>query len=168
MDGTSPGMWGSSSTARASTRRGSWLGDSRFAMFVHWGLYSELAGEWQGRRYFGIAEWIMKRAEIPAAEYEQVAGRFNPTGFDALEWVQLAKAAGMRHIMITAKHHDGFAMFESAVSPYNIVDATPFGRDPLRELADACQAEGLRLGFYYSQTQDWHECDAVGRRSRSC
>jgi len=162
MDGTSSAMWGAGSTAMASTGRGSWLADSRFAMFIHWGLYSELAGEWQGKRYFGIAEWVMKRAEIPVAEYEQVAGRFNPTGFDALEWVRLAKAAGMRHIMITAKHHDGFAMFKSAVSPYNIVDATPFGRDPLRELADACRAEGLRLGFYYSQTQDWHERDAVG------
>jgi alpha-L-fucosidase len=131
-------------------------------MFIHWGLYSELAGEWQGKRYFGIAEWIMNRARIPAAEYARVAERFDPTGFDALEWVRLAKAAGMRHIMITAKHHDGFAMFQSAVSPYNIADATPFGRDPLRELADACQAEGLRLGFYYSQTQDWYERDAVG------
>ena len=162
MDGTSSAMWGASAAATASTGRGSWLRDSRFAMFIHWGLYSELAGEWGGKRYFGIAEWIMKRAEIPVADYEQVAGRFNPTGFDALEWVRLAKAAGMRHIMITAKHHDGFALFKSAVSLFNIVDATPFGRDPLRELADACRAEGLRLGFYYSQTQDWHERDAVG------
>ncbi|MHB8973022.1 MAG: alpha-L-fucosidase [Pirellulaceae bacterium] len=142
--------------------RGEWLKDSRFAMFIHWGLYSELGGKWNDKTYYGIAEWIMNRAQIPAAEYEQVAGRFNPTGFDAREWVKLAKDAGMRHIMITSKHHDGFAMFKSAASPFNIVDATPFRRDPLKELADACQAEGLRLGFYYSQTQDWHERDAVG------
>ena len=142
--------------------RGEWLKDSRFAMFIHWGLYSELGGRWNDKTYYGIAEWIMNRAQIPAAEYEQVAGRFNPTGFEAREWVKLAKDAGMRHIMITSKHHDGFAMFKSAASPYNIVDATPFRRDPLKELADACQAEGLRFGFYYSQTQDWHERDAVG------
>jgi alpha-L-fucosidase len=131
-------------------------------LFIHWGLYSELAGEWQDKRYFGIAEWIMHRARISVAEYERVAARFNPSGFDAGEWVRLAKAAGMRHVMITAKHHDGFALFKSAVSRFNIVDATPFGRDPLKELAAACRAEGLRLGFYYSQTQDWHEPDGVG------
>lgn len=142
--------------------RGAWLKDSRFAMFVHWGLYSELGGKWNDKTYYGIAEWIMNRAQIPAAEYAQVAGRFNPTGFNADEWVQLAKDAGMRHIMITSKHHDGFAMFKSAASPFNIVDATPFKRDPMKELADACGKGGVRLGFYYSQTQDWHERDAVG------
>ena len=162
MDGTSPEMWGGRSGKAGPVTRGAWLQDSRFAMFIHWGLYAELAGEWRGKRYHGIAEWIMNRAQIPVAEYEQVAARFNPTGFDALAWVRLAKAAGMRHIMITAKHHDGFALFKSAVSSYNIVEATPFRRDPLRELADACQAEGLRLGFYYSQTADWHEPDGVG------
>lgn len=162
MDGTSAEMWGATSENAAPGARGAWLRDSRFAMFIHWGLYSELAGEWQGKRYHGIAEWIMNRARIPVAEYEQVAGRFNPTGFDACAWVRLAKAAGMRHLMITAKHHDGFAMFRSAVSPYNIVDATPFRRDPLKELAEACRAEGLRLGFYYSQTADWHEPDGIG------
>ena len=169
LDGTSPGMWGGATGAAGRpSGRGAWLRDSRFAMFIHWGPYSELAGEWQGKRYFGIAEWIMNRARIPVAEYERVAARFNPVEFDAGEWVRLAKAAGMRHIMITAKHHDGFAMFRSAVSPYNIVDATPFGRDPLEELADACRAEGLRLGFYYSQTQDWHEPDAVGNSWDDC
>jgi alpha-L-fucosidase len=162
MDGTSPEMWGARTGKGAPAARGAWLQDSRFAMFIHWGLYSELAGEWQGKRYFGIAEWIMNRAQIPVAEYEKVAARFNPIGFDALEWVRLAKAAGMRHLMITAKHHDGFAMFKSAVSSYNIVDATPFQRDPMQELAAACQAEGLRLGFYYSQTADWHERDGIG------
>jgi alpha-L-fucosidase len=142
--------------------RGAWLKDSRFAMFVHWGLYSELGGKWNDKTYYGIAEWIMNRARIPAAEYAQVAGRFNPTGFNADEWVQLAKDAGMRHIMITSKHHDGFAMFKSAASPFNIVDASPFKRDPMKELSEACRKGGIRLGFYYSQTQDWHERDAVG------
>ncbi|MCU0981802.1 MAG: alpha-L-fucosidase [Pirellulaceae bacterium] len=162
IDGTSPDMWGVGEGTKPNPVRGAWLKDSRFAMFVHWGLYSELGGKWNDKTYYGIAEWIMNRAKIPVAEYEQVAGRFNPTGFDAGEWVKLAKDAGMRHIMITSKHHDGFAMFKSAASPYNIVDATPFKRDPMKELAEACRAEGLRLGFYYSQTQDWHERDAVG------
>lgn len=163
VDGTSPEMWGKTS-AQAGGARGQWLKDSRFAMFIHWGLYSELAGHWNGKAYYGISEWIMNRARIPAAEYEKVAARFNPSAFDAREWVRTAKAAGMRHIMITSKHHDGFAMFGSAASRYNIVDATPFRRDPLKELSAACAAEGLRLGFYYSQSQDWHEKDAVGNR----
>lgn len=162
MDGTSAAMWGEAGVAGNGVSRGAWLQDSRFAMFVHWGLYSELGGEWQGKRHYGIAEWIMHRARIPAAEYAQIADRFNPVGFDAREWVRQAKAAGMRHLMVTAKHHEGFAMFHSAASSFNIVDATPFGRDPLKELAEACQAEGVRLGFYYSQTIDWHEPDAVG------
>jgi len=151
-------------TARSkpAETRGAWLKDSRFAMFIHWGLYSELAGSWEGRKHYGIGEWIMNRARIPAAEYAQVAGRFNPVDFDAAAWIRLARDAGMRHIMFTAKHHDGFAMFKSAVSPFDIVDASPFQRDPLQELAEACRAEGLRLGLYYSQTQDWHEPDAVG------
>jgi alpha-L-fucosidase len=156
-------MWGQA-TGQSAGQRGQWLKDSRFAMFIHWGLYSELGGRWNGQTHYGISEWIMNRAKIPVAEYEKVAGRFNPTGFDAREWVRTAKAAGMRHIMITSKHHDGFAMFGSAASRFNIVDATPFRRDPIKELAAACQAEGVRLGFYYSQTQDWHEKDAVGNR----
>lgn len=162
LDGTSADMWGRALRADGTPARGGWLKNSRFALFVHWGLYSELAGQWNGKTYYGISEWIMKRAKAPVADYEKVATRFNPTGFDAAQWVRIAKDAGMRHIMITAKHHDGFAMFKSSVSRYNIVDATPFRRDPMKELADACRAQGLRLGFYYSQTQDWHERDAVG------
>ncbi|MGJ5817250.1 alpha-L-fucosidase [Paludibaculum fermentans] len=163
VDGTSPQMWGEAS-AKGASQRGQWLKDSRFAMFIHWGLYSELGGHWNGKAYYGISEWIMNRARIPAAEYEKVAQRFNPTAFDAQQWVRTAKAAGMRHIMITSKHHDGFAMFQSAASSYNIANASPFRRDPLKELSEACRAEGLRLGFYYSQSQDWHEKDAVGNR----
>ena len=162
MDGTDTSMWGTSTEPQPQQTRGQWLADSRFAMFVHWGLYSELGARWNGKTYYGISEWIMHRAQIPVAEYEAVAARFNPVDFDAREWVRFAKAAGMRHIMITAKHHDGFAMYRSAVSAYNIADATPFHRDPLAELAHACAEEGLRLGFYYSQTADWHEPDGIG------
>jgi alpha-L-fucosidase len=139
-----------------------WWKDDRFGMFVHWGLYAIPAGEWKGQPVPGIAEWVMRRARISVAEYEQLAARFNPTHFDAEEWVKLAKAAGQRYIVITAKHHDGFAMWHSRVSKYNVYDATPFHRDPMAELAAACRRNGLRIGFYYSQTQDWHERDGVG------
>ena len=131
-------------------------------MFIHWGLYSQAGGRWKGKTYYGIAEWIMHLARVPAKEYETLAPRFNPVDFNAIEWVRLAKAAGMKYIVITAKHHEGFAMFRSKVSRFNIVDATPFKRDPLKELAKACRKEGLKLGFYYSQYQDWHEPDAAG------
>jgi len=155
-------MWGEASVRREDGGRGEWFAESRFAMFVHWGLYSEAAGRWRGRTYHGISEWLMHVARIPAREYGRLARRFNPTAFRAEEWVGLAKDAGMRTIVVTAKHHDGFAMFKSAASRFNIVDATPFGRDPLKELAEACGKAGLRLGFYYSQFQDWHEADAAG------
>jgi hypothetical protein len=131
-NGTSADMWGGGTGAKANLVRGAWLKDSRFAMFVHWGLYSELGGNWNDKTYHGIAECIMNRAKVPAAEYEKVVGRFNQTTFDAREWVKLAKNAGMRYIMITSKHRDGFAMFKSAVSS--------FKRDPVKELADACRA----------------------------
>lgn len=139
-----------------------WYVEAKYGMFIHWGLYSELAGLWQDQKYYGIGEWIMKRARIPVKEYEKVAERFNPVKFDAEDWVLQAKNAGMKYIVITSKHHDGFAMFESKASPFNIVDATPFKRDPLKELSEACKKHGIRLGFYYSQTQDWFEPDAVG------
>lgn len=116
-----------------------------------------LAGEWKGQRMDYIGEWIQSKFRIPKAEYEQLAAQFNPQAFDADEWVRLAKRAGMRYVVFTSKHHEGFAMYRSACDPYNIVDATPFGRDPLRELAEACQRHGVRLGLYYSQDLDWHE-----------
>lgn len=134
-----------------------WWREARFGMFIHWGLYAEPAGEWQGKQVKGISEWIMARAAIPVKEYEKLATDFNPIKYDAEAWVKLAKAAGMKYIVITSKHHDGFAMFHSKASKYNIVDSTPFDRDPLKELADACKKHGIRLGFYYSQAQDWHE-----------
>lgn len=134
-----------------------WWRDARFGMFIHWGLYSIPAGEWKGEQIPGISEWIMYRARIPVAEYEKLSGQFDPQKYDAEKWVKMAKEAGMKYIVITSKHHDGFAMFHSNASKYNIVDATPFDRDPLKELADACKKHGMRLGFYYSQAQDWHE-----------
>lgn len=134
-----------------------WWRDARFGMFIHWGLYAEPAGEWKGKQIPGISEWIMARAEIPVKEYEKLAETFNPEKYDAEAWVTLAKNAGMKYIVITSKHHDGFAMFHSIASNYNIVDATPFDRDPLKELADECKKQGIRLGFYYSQAQDWRE-----------
>ena len=139
-----------------------WWTEARFGMFVHWGIYTVPAGEWNGQQIEGLGEWIMNRARIPVHDYEKLAGQFNPVQFDAEKWVSIAKKAGMKYITITAKHHDGFAMYGSKVTPYNIVDATPFHRDPMKELAAACQRNGLRLCFYYSQTQDWHEPDAVG------
>ncbi len=135
--------------------RMAWWRDARFGMFIHWGLYSVPAGEWNGKRTTHIGEWIMNDLSIPVADYKQFATQFNPTGFSAHDIVALAKSAGMKYIIITAKHHDGFAMFDSKVDPFNIVQATPFHRDPLRELAEECRRQGIKLGFYYSQSQDW-------------
>ena len=139
-----------------------WFREAKFGLFIHWGVYSIPAGTWKGQQIPGIGEWIMNRAKIPVGEYEQLAGQFNPVKFDAEEWVRLAQDAGMKYIVITSKHHDGFAMYGSKVSKYNIVDATPFKRDVLKELADACAKHGMRLGFYYSQAQDWHEPNGAG------
>jgi alpha-L-fucosidase len=131
--------------------------DIKFGMFIHWGLYALPAGEWKGKYVRGIGEWIMFREKIPVAEYEQLARRFNPVKFDGEAWTQLAKDAGMRYMVITSKHHDGFAMFGSKASRYNIVDMTPFGKDPMKALSAGCAKRGLDFGFYYSQDQDWHE-----------
>ena len=132
-----------------------WFREARFGMFIHWGLYSIPAGRWDGKEIPGIGEWIMNSASIPVADYKALAPKFNPTQFSAAQVVGLAKSAGMKYIVITAKHHDGFAMFNSKANPFNIVDATPFKRDPLKELATECHKQGLKLGFYYSQDQDW-------------
>ena len=151
-----------SGIAEINQSRIAWWRDARFGMFIHWGLYAIPAGEWKGRQIPGIGEWIMNRAKIPVTEYEQLAKDFNPVDFDAERWVRTAKAAGQKYMVITAKHHDGFAMFHSKVSKYNVYDATPFHRDPIAELAAACKRNGMPLGFYYSQTQDWHERDGNG------
>jgi alpha-L-fucosidase len=132
-----------------------WWREARFGMFIHWGLYSIPAGTWNGKQIPGIGEWIMNNASIPVADYKALATQFNPTSFSAHDIVALAKSAGMKYIVITAKHHDGFAMFDSKANSFNIVAATPFKRDPLRELAEECKKQGMKLGFYYSQDQDW-------------
>ncbi len=139
-----------------------WFRDAKYGLFIHWGLYAIPAGEWKGKSIPGIGEWIMNRAKIPVREYAQLATQFNPVRFDADAWVKLAKDAGMKYIVITSKHHDGFALFDSKVSAFDIVDATPFKRDVLKELATACAKAGMRLGFYYSQSQDWHEPNGAG------
>ena len=146
----------------ADQQRLQWWTEARFGMFIHWGIYSIPAGEWHGQPVAGLGEWIMNRGKIPVRDYEKLAAQFDPEKFNADEWVLTAKRAGVKYLTITSKHHDGFAMFGSKVSPYNIVDATPFHRDVMKELAAACQRVGIKLCFYYSQTQDWHEPDAVG------
>ena len=136
--------------------RMAWWRDSRFGMFIHWGVYSVPAGTYNGKQIPGIGEWIMHHGKIPMAEYHRYATEFNPVKFNADEWVRTAKDAGMKYIVITSKHHDGFAMFDSKASDWNIVRGSPFKRDPLQELAAACRKHGLKLGFYYSQAQDWN------------
>ncbi|CAH8712679.1 alpha-L-fucosidase [Paenibacillus thiaminolyticus] len=136
---------------RMQAERMSWWTEAKFGMFIHWGLYA-LPGE---------GEWHMYGSKIPVAEYESLAEQFNPVRFNAREWVRLARQAGMKYIVITAKHHDGFAMYGSQAEPFNIVDATPFQRDPMKELAQACQEEGIRLCFYYSHVIDWHHPHSV-------
>ena len=138
-----------------------WFQDAKFGLFIHWGIYSVL----------GAGEWVMEergpasytgRPGIPASQYDRLAAQFNPTQFDAREWVALAKASGMKYITITSKHHDGFAMYDSSLTDWNIVDRTPYGRDVLAELAEACREEGLKLFFYYSQL-DWRHEDYFPR-----
>jgi alpha-L-fucosidase len=136
--------------------------EMKFGMFIHWGLYAIPAGEWKGKYVRGIGEWIMFREKIPVAEYEQLARQFRPVKFNADEWSQVAKDAGMKYMVITSKHHDGFAMYGSKASKYNIVDATPWRRDPMKELAAANEKRGIDFGFYYSQDQDWHEANGRG------
>jgi alpha-L-fucosidase len=143
--------------------RMSWWREARFGMFVHWGVYSSLGNEYHGRKGGTYAEHIQRVLKIPVAEYRaEVAGHFNPTNFNADEWIRAAKEAGMGYFIITSKHHDGFAMWPSRVNAYNITNCTPFKRDPMRELRDACRKYGLRFGFYYSQAYDWEDKNAPG------
>ena len=129
-----------------------WFQDAKFGLFVHWGIYSVLAD----------GEWVMNQRKIPVKDYEKLAAFFNPIAFDPAEWVALVKAAGMKYITITSKHHDGFAMFDSKVSDWDIVDRTPYGRDVLKALAEECEKQGIKLFFYYSQL-DWHHPDYYPR-----
>ncbi|MGO8748044.1 MAG: PfkB family carbohydrate kinase [Thermoguttaceae bacterium] len=133
-----------------------WWREAKFGMFIHWGVYAVPAGTWKGKQIPSIGEWIMNRGKIPCADYQTFAKQFNPVKYNADQWVRIAKDAGMKYIIITSKHHDGFALFDSKASNWNIVKATPYGQDLLEPLADACRKHGLKLGFYYSQAQDWN------------
>jgi alpha-L-fucosidase len=133
-----------------------WWREARFGMFIHWGVYAQMAGVYKGHEQArGGAEWIMNRMKVPVAEYKGVARQFNPTKYDPDAWVKMAKDAGMKYLIITAKHHDGFALFNSKASDWDVVDATPYGKDLLKPLAAACKKHGVKLGLYYSQAQDW-------------
>ena len=121
-----------------------WWREARFGMFIHWGVYSVPAGTWDGRQIGGIGEWIMNRGKIPVADYQRIAKDFNPVKYDPDEWVKMAKDAGMKYIVITSKHHDGFALFETKASKWNVVDATPYGKDLLKPLAEACKKYGIK------------------------
>ncbi len=134
-----------------------WFDEAKYGLFINWGLYSIPAGEWKEKKYPNIGEWIMHDAKIPVKEYEQLARQFNPKKFSAEEWVQLAVDSGMKYLVFDCKHHDGFALYRSAVSSYNCYDATPWKRDPMQELRKACDRHGIKLCFYYSQATDWHE-----------
>ena len=138
--------------ARPNTEARRWFADAKFGLFVHWGLYSLV----------GKGEWVMDRDKLPIGEYEKLPARFNPTEFDADAWVKTVDAAGMKYVTITAKHHDGFCLFDSKQTRYDIVDATPYGKDPLKALADACHRHGIKLFFYYSLL-DWHHPDYFPR-----
>lgn len=152
-------MWGESVVKlRAdNAERGQLFEEGNYAMFIHWGLYSQLANKVKGKTYYGIGEWIMnpRMAGIPVSEYKELAKTFNPDKFDAKAIAQLAKDAGMKYIVITSKHHDGFAMYDSKSNDFNVVKATPYSHDPMKDLAKACKEVGIGFGFYYSHNQDW-------------
>jgi alpha-L-fucosidase len=144
-------------TKLSDQERLQWWHEAKFGMFIHWGVYALWAGNYRGHEQArGGAEWIMNRCKIPVAEYQAKAREFNPVNYDPDAWVRMAKDAGMKYIVITAKHHDGFALFDSKASPWDVVDATPYGKDLLAPLAAACRKHGIKLGFYYSQAQDWN------------
>ncbi|WP_276166050.1 alpha-L-fucosidase [Zobellia alginiliquefaciens] len=152
-------MWGQQTSLgeKAPDSRTSLFDEGNYAMFIHWGIYSNIANKWKDSTYYGISEWIMnpRRANIPVDEYMAEAKTFDPVNFDAMSIAKLAKDAGMKYIVVTSKHHDGFAMYDSKSNDFNIVKATPFARDPMKELSKACKELGLGFGFYYSHNQDW-------------
>ncbi|MFM8348273.1 MAG: alpha-L-fucosidase [Bacteroidota bacterium] len=140
-------------------KRMKWWRDATFGMFIHWGAYAVPAGEYNGKEVKGLGEWIMHEGRIPASDYEQYVKAFNPVRFNAEEWVRVAKDAGVKYIVITSKHHDGFGLWDSKVSDYDVMDAAPFKRDILRELTEACNKAGIKMCFYHS-IMDWHQPDA--------
>jgi alpha-L-fucosidase len=149
-------------TAAQHDARMSWWRQARFGMFIHWGLYSQAAGEWDGKPTSGAGEWIMNDMQIPLSQYATLVPRFNPVQFDAAQWVRVAKDAGMKYIVITSKHHEGFGMYRSSLTDWCIA-STPFARDPLKELAAACRAQGLTFCFYHS-IMDWHNPEYAPRK----
>ena len=154
------GWW--TTSMKNHEQRIKWWKEAKFGMFIHWGVYSTAGGEWKGKRVSGYAEHLMRKEKISREEYIELAQQFNPVKFNAEEWIMHAKAAGMKYFIITAKHHDGFAIYPSAVSDFNIKKQTPFQRDPMAELAAACKKHGLKFGFYYSHAFDWEHPDAPG------
>jgi len=152
-------------TREARDARIAWWREARFGMFIHWGLYAIPGGTWKDKVHKeGYSEWIMFDEKIPVREYEKLAGKFNPVKFDARAWAGIAKKAGMKYMVLTTKHHDGFSMFQSRLTPYNVADATPFKRDVTRELVDACRDAGMHFGCYYLIVRDWHRPQGPGNR----
>lgn len=154
------GWWAAS--MKTQNDRIQWWRDARFGMFIHWGIYAKPGGEWKGKTVSGYSEHLMRKEKITRAEYLDLAHTFNPDHFNAEEWILNAKKAGMRYFIVTAKHHDGFAMYDSKVSDFNIVKQTPFKRDPIAELAAAAKKYGMKFGFYYSHAFDWEDPNAPG------
>ena len=162
-----PDPYAEESKAQRDARM-AWWRYAKFGMFIHWGVYAVPAGMHEGEKIRGYGEWIMRKGRIPIADYRPYAEAFNPTAYDPESWVSLAREAGMRYIVITAKHHDGFALFPSAVTDWDVADATPYGKDLIGPLAEATREQGLKFGLYYSQAQDWtHPGGSTGRGSDS-
>ena len=160
IDEAVSGWW--TASMKNHDERIAWWQQARFGMFIHWGIYSLPGGEWKGQKVDGYAEHLMRKEKITRADYLALAHQFNPVLFDADAWARHAKEAGMKYMIITSKHHDGFAMFDTKVSDFNIVQQTPFKRDPMVELSAACHKYGIRFGFYYSHAFDWEHPDAPG------
>jgi alpha-L-fucosidase len=135
--------------------RMAWFHEAKFGLFIHWGVYAVPAGTYKGEKIAGIGEWIMNRGKIPVAEYKAFAPQFTASKYDPAAWVALAKQAGMKYIVITSKHHDGFALFNTKASTWNSVQAAGAKRDLIKPLAEAARQQGLKFGLYYSQAQDW-------------
>ena len=152
---------GNKSAKVTKEERLKWWLDARFGMMITWGAYSQTGGYWKGVYDENYSEWIKYDMQIPNIEYDSLVRAFNPVDYNAAEWVKVIKNAGMKYIVVMAKHHDGFALYNSAVSNYDIIDMTKFGRDPIRELADECQKAGIKFGVYYSVDRDWHHPDAA-------
>jgi len=162
--------WKELNSSAAKQRGRDRFNENKYGMFIHWGLYSTYGGVYKGKKMEDggtgprVAEWVMRRKEIPRTEYEQQAKNFNPQKFNADEWVAIAKAAGMKYIVMGSKHHEGFAMFDSEVSDFNIVDATPFGRDAIKEMEIAAKKAGIDFGVYYSNALDWRSGGDSGHK----